>query len=91
MVCVAGEGAAGEPGDEGQTAGGRAGEERGQSPPYHTPAGGRAQVRVVPLDRPRKGKTAISAQFFHFSSEYLKRLQSSEPLHTKKFCNHPTC
>jgi hypothetical protein len=41
---VAGEGAAGEPGYEGQTAGGRAGEERGQSPSYHTQARGRAQV-----------------------------------------------
>ncbi len=50
MVCGAGEGAAGEPGYEGQTAGGRAGEERGQSPPHNPEAGGRAQVLKTDLN-----------------------------------------
>ncbi len=32
----------------------------------------------------KRTSTAKGIRFFNFSSEYLKRLQSSEPLHTKK-------
>jgi hypothetical protein len=42
-------------------------------------------MRVVPLDRPmRRTSTAIGFRFFNFDLEYLKRVQSSEPLNTKK-------
>jgi hypothetical protein len=37
----------------------------------------------------KRASTAIGFGFFHFSFEYLKRLQSSEPLHTKM--NPPSC
>jgi hypothetical protein len=43
-------------------------------------------MRVVPLDRPLKGKDINRYIFliFNFSAEYLKQLTSSEPLHAKR-------
>ncbi len=41
-------------------------------------------IRVVPLDMPWKEHQPLYVFFiFYFPFEYLKRLQSSEPLHTK--------
>ncbi len=41
-------------------------------------------MRAVPLDRPlKRTSTTIGFWFFNFNLEYLKRLQSSKPLHTK--------
>ncbi len=41
-------------------------------------------MRVVALNRPWKGHKPLKVFDFDFSSEYLKQLQSSEPLHAKR-------
>ncbi len=51
-------------------------------------------MRVVLLDRPLKGDEPPIGWFFNFTLEYLKRLQSSEPLHAKMnptSCFHHGC
>jgi hypothetical protein len=40
-------------------------------------------LRVLPLDRPRKGHQPLWDFDFDFDLEFLKKLQSSELLHTK--------
>ncbi len=40
-------------------------------------------MRVVPLERPGKGHQPLDFLFFNFDLEFLKKPQSSEPLHTK--------
>ncbi len=46
-------------------------------------------MTVVLLEVLERTSIALGFGFFHFSFEYLKRLQSSEPLHTKM--NPPSC
>jgi hypothetical protein len=49
-------------------------------------------MRVVSLESPLKGHQLLYVfNFFIFDLEYLKQLQSSEPLHAKKASNPPAC
>ncbi len=44
------------------------------------------------IEKPfKRTSTALCFQFFIFDLEFLKELQSSEPLHAKKASNSPAC